>query len=211
MSPRASYRMDVPPTPHHGGVQETSQLSGWATSNSSGTAAALWAPQSFSIIINNIQVRSWHNVMKLKLNTNSRIYSIWYMLCSEQPSPYFSNIMKWNLALEAKINPFYDTFYEMSTSDLQLKWSHGGFAEYGRFCKCESKVIHVTINSILRQAFTALFKKKKCSKMREKTDGHLAVSYKTTLLKKQIMTSTVKWYVPIFNTLNNFKLFLRFR
>lgn len=43
--------------------------------------------------------------------------------------------------------------------------------------------------------------------MREKPDGHLAVSYKTTLLKKQIMTSTVKWYVPIFNTLNNFKLF----
>lgn len=37
----------------------------------------------------------------------------------------------------------------------------------------------------------------------------VAVSYKTTLLKKQIVSSTVKWYVPIFNTLNNFRLFSR--
>lgn len=194
MSPRASYRMDVPPTPHHGGVQETSQLSGWATSNSSGTAAALWAPQSFSIIINNIQVRSWHNVMKLKLNTNSRIYSIWCMLCSEQPSPYFSNIMKWNLALEAKINPFYDTFYEMSTSDLQLKWSHGGFAEYGRFCKCESKVIHVTINSILRQAFTALFKKRNAAKWEKRQTATLQLATKPLYWKSRL------WHLQLNDT-----------
>lgn len=132
------------------------------------------------------------------------LISVWlpsgsYLLCS---------LFLWTFRFtQFKLYPKFSYQVVSKASNLSPLFLHQTcwFCWNTQCCKCEPKVFHVIINSTLWQALTALVIK--CSKMREKTDGHLAVSYKTTLLKKQIMTSTVKWYVPIFNTLNNFKLF----
>ena len=43
-----------------------------------------------------------YQIIKVKSGKNSRTHFIWYLLCSEQPSACFMNIMKWNHVLEAK-------------------------------------------------------------------------------------------------------------
>lgn len=55
-----------------------------------------------NIILDKIQTLSERNVLKVNANKNARIYFIWHVLCSEQPSTYFSNIIKWNLAWKAQ-------------------------------------------------------------------------------------------------------------
>ncbi len=43
-----------------------------------------------------------YQIIKLNVNKKSMTHYIWYVLCSEQPSACFMNIMKLNYVLEAK-------------------------------------------------------------------------------------------------------------
>ncbi len=43
-----------------------------------------------------------YQIFMLKVDKNSTTHFIWYLLCSEQASACFLNIMKWNHVLEAK-------------------------------------------------------------------------------------------------------------
>ncbi len=47
-----------------------------------------------------------YQILKLKVDKNSMNHFIWYLLCSEQPSACFLNIIKLNLVLEAKKSIF---------------------------------------------------------------------------------------------------------
>ncbi len=47
-------------------------------------------------------ISGWTIPLKLKVDKNSMTHFIWYLLCSEQSSACFMNIMKLNQVLEAK-------------------------------------------------------------------------------------------------------------
>ncbi len=65
--------------------------------------------------------RLTYQILHLKVDKNSTTHFIWYLLCSEQPSACFMNIMKWNHVLEAKkVNIFRSVSFSHNFGHLSI-------------------------------------------------------------------------------------------
>ncbi len=53
-----------------------------------------------------VAAKCGHQILKLKVDKNSTTHFIWYLLCSEQPSACFSNILKLMFSIFSDMSGF---------------------------------------------------------------------------------------------------------